>query len=92
MLAAKRLAHVALEVDLGECTLHSPPQNKQIIIKQNPLWVRRHPKSKTGVPVAPKKEHVSAKNLKEKVCDVREEGEDDDEREEAHLREDEAEV
>ena len=28
MLAAKRTAHVAPEVDLGECTLHSPPQKK----------------------------------------------------------------
>ena len=26
MLAAKRLAYVAPEVDLRECTLHSPPQ------------------------------------------------------------------
>ena len=37
MLAIKRLAGVAPEVDLRECSLHSPSQNMQI--RQNPLWL-----------------------------------------------------
>ena len=38
MPAAKRSAHVAPVVDLGEYTLHSPLQKKKQIM-QNPLWL-----------------------------------------------------
>ena len=37
MLAINRLAGVAPDVDLGECTLHLPLQKKQT--RQNPLWL-----------------------------------------------------
>ena len=58
---------VALEVDLRECTLCSPPA----------MWIkaahsgfetqrRRHQKSKRGVPVAPQKGQLSTKNILKK--------------------------
>ena len=50
MLAAKRLSHVAPEVDLGECTLHSPLQKQTKRICQQ--------KSKTVASVASKIGHV----------------------------------
>ena len=51
MLATKRSACVAPEMDLGECTLHLPPHKAQGFETQR----RHHQKSKTGVPVASKK-------------------------------------
>ena len=55
MPAAKRSAYVAQEVDLGECTLtHSGFETQR----------RHHQKSKTRVPVAPKKDMCPTQTLK----------------------------
>ena len=51
----KRSAGVAPEVDLRECTLYSPPQ-KQANKAKSTLVLKRHQKSKPGVPVAPEKD------------------------------------
>ena len=62
---AKRLVSVAPEVDLGECTLHSPPQkvNKaEPTLALNPRGdVTRNPKQRYQWP--PKSTCVSAKNF-----------------------------
>ena len=78
MLAAKRLAHVAPEVDLGECTLHLPLQKAN---KAEPTLalkprgdVTRNPKQ--GYQWPHKRTCVSAKNfflkkfmyIKAKMC------------------------
>ena len=68
--AAKRSASVAPEVDLRECTLHSPPQKKKKRIRQNPLrlWTPEEtsPEIQNRGTSGPKKGHVSAKNFKKK--------------------------
>ena len=66
----KRLASVAPEVNPGECTLHSPLKKK--VNKAEPTLGfetqrRLHQKSKTWVPVAPKKHMCSPKTLKKKT-------------------------
>ena len=68
MLATKRLARVAPEVDLGECTLHLPPQKSN---KAEPTLalkprgdVTRNPKQ--GYQWPQKRTCVSAKNFKKK--------------------------
>ena len=50
-------ARVAPEVDLGECTLHSPPQKSKEGRTHSSFETqrRRHQKSKIGLPVAPKR-------------------------------------
>ena len=66
--APKRLARVAPEVDLGECTLHSPPQkgNKaEPTLTLKPIGdITRHPKQ--GYQWPPKRTCVSAKNFLKK--------------------------
>ena len=52
MLAIKRLADVAPEVDLRECTLHSPLQKTNEAEPTLALKPRGYQKSKTGVQVA----------------------------------------
>ena len=63
--ATKRSASVAPEVDLGECTLHSPPQkgNKaEPTLALNPRGdITRNPKQ--GYQWPPKRTYVSAKNF-----------------------------
>ena len=65
-LATKRSVSIAPEVDLGECTLHSPLQkaNKaEPTVALNPRGdVTRNPK--TGIPVAPKKRTLKKKVMK----------------------------
>ena len=69
-LATNRLVHVAPEMDLRECTLHSPPQKR--MNKAEPTLAfknlrRHHQKSKTGVPVALKKDmHIAKSGIYEK--------------------------
>ena len=61
LLATKRLACVALEVNLRECTLHLPLQ------KSYPLWLwnpeEMSPEIQNRVPVAPKKDMCLPKTL-----------------------------
>ena len=56
MMAAKRSAGDAPEVNLTECVTHTPPPsaNKAANSGFEPQ-IRRHQKSKTGVSVAPQK-------------------------------------
>ena len=64
MLAAKRLASVAPEVDLGECTLHSPLQKAN---KAEPTLALNPRGDVTRNPIQgyqwPQKGRVSAKNF-----------------------------
>ena len=66
MLAVKRSVVVAPEVDLGECTSHSPPQ--KMWIRQNPFWLwnpeETSPEIRNRGTSGPTKGHVSAKNVK----------------------------
>ena len=68
VLAAKRSARVAAELDLRECTLHLPPQkaNKaEPTLALNPRGdVTRNPKQWYQ---CPQKGHVSFKNFKNKI-------------------------
>ena len=70
--AAKRLVCVAPEVDLGECTLHSLLQKSELGRTHSGFETkkRRHLKSKTGVPAAPKKDMCPPKIKKKKkiIC------------------------
>ena len=63
MPAAKRSASVAPEVDLGECTLHSPLQQAN---KAEPLALKPRgtsPEIQNRGTSHPQKGHVSAKNF-----------------------------
>ena len=66
MPAAKRSAGVALEVDLGNVHYVRLHNVKKAAHSGFEIQRRRHQKSKTGVPVPPKKGHVnvSAKSFK----------------------------
>ena len=66
MLAVKRSAGVAPEVDLYLCTLHLLPQKANKAEPTLVLKPRNHQKSKTGVPLAPKKDMCPPKILKKK--------------------------
>ena len=70
MLAAKWSACVAPKMDLGECrsTLHPPLQKSKFGRTHSGFKTQRwcHRKSKTGVPVAPKKDMCSPKTFKKK--------------------------
>ena len=56
MLAAKRLAGVAPEVNLGECVTHMPSPSRNKVAHSGFETQRRcHQKSKTGVSVAQQK-------------------------------------
>ena len=66
-LRAKRLASVAPEVDFREHTLRLPPQKANKAAHSGfETQRRRHQKSKTGVPVAPKMDMCPPKTLKKK--------------------------
>ena len=63
MLADKRSAGVASEVNLGECVTHMPPQSLNKAVHFGFETQRRHrQKSKTGVSVVPQKGLMSSKN------------------------------
>ena len=66
----KRLACVAPEVDLGECTLHLPPQKAKKVEPTLALKPRREVTKNSNVskPISgPQKGHVSAQNYFKKV-------------------------
>ena len=67
--AAKRSACVAPEVDLRECTLHSPPPKNEI--RQDPLWLwnpeEMSPEIQNRGTSGPQKRHVSAKKFFKKM-------------------------
>ena len=57
MLATKRSAGVAPEVNLGECVTHMPlPSANKALHSGFETQRRYHQKSKTGISVAPKKD------------------------------------
>ena len=67
MLAAKRSAGVAPEVNLRECISHTPPPSTNKAAHSGfETQRRRHQKSKTGVSVAPKKD-LSPPKIKKKL-------------------------
>ena len=61
MLAAKRSAGVAPEVNLGNNAQASKRASEVSTLGRALSQGRRHQKSKVGVPVAPRKGHVSTK-------------------------------
>ena len=68
MLAVKRSAGVASEVNLRECEKCMPPTSMNKAAHSGFDTQRRHhQKSKTGVSVAPQKGLMSSKNLKQKT-------------------------
>ena len=68
ILATKRLAGVALEMNLREHISHTPlPSVNKAAHSGFETWRRCHQKSKTGVSVAPQKGFTSGKILKKKV-------------------------
>ena len=72
MLAAKRSAGVAPEVNLRECVTHMPlPSVNNAAHSGFETQRRCHQKSKTGVSVAPQKGLMSSKNLKKKKRSTR---------------------
>ena len=67
MVAAKRLAGVAPEVNLRERISCMPtPSANKAVHSDFETQRRRHQKSKTGLSVAPQKGFMSSKNLKKK--------------------------
>ena len=68
MLTINRLAGVAPEVNLGECTSHTPPPRMNKAIHSGFEFQRCHQKSKMGIS-GPIKGHVSTKQFIKKEKD-----------------------